>query len=209
MVVDRYVLQRVRLYALNNPKRYAALSCSIGGLLVGLISALAPGGRVELPWFVLALHVVIVGSLWAGVMAVFLVKLFRRMGPLPPDTDLVRMRAAQQLVNKGVLGADPATNALAAQLAEQALSVARRKKLATVVFSVLAVLSAFLVVQEIRNGNAGAAVFYGAGALFFLLMLTAGQAWADRRYRNAAQLRQAMTRAPAAGQGDECPPNPA
>ncbi|KAA5836309.1 hypothetical protein F1721_08365 [Saccharopolyspora hirsuta] len=188
--MDRYVLERVQLYAQNKPKRYAAVSCAIGGLLVGVFTVFAPSGRSgALPWPVAVLAVVIVGGLWGGVMSVFVVRLLRRMKPLPPDTDPARMHAARRLVRKGALGTDPETNALAVQLAEQVQSVPRRKKSSTVLFLCLTALSVLLVAQEIRDGNVGAAVFYGAVALLFLLGLTAGQAWADRRYRNAAKLR--------------------
>ncbi|MGW1677066.1 hypothetical protein [Saccharopolyspora sp. NPDC002376] len=206
MVVDRYVLERVRLYAQNNPKRYAALSCTIGGLLFGVITAVAPFGRVEWwprPWPAIVLQIVIVGALCGGCMAVFTFHLLRRMAPLPPDTDPARMRAAQRLVRKGVLGSDPATNALAAQLAEQVQSVPRWKKATTIALLGLTALEAFLMVQKINDGNVGEAVFYGAGALFFLLVLTVVQPRADRLYRNAAKLRQAVAHSNDARSGEE------
>ncbi|MEU6265529.1 hypothetical protein [Saccharopolyspora shandongensis] len=138
-------------------------------------------------------------------MAVFTSYLLRRMEPLPPDTDPARMRAAQRLVRKGVLGSDPATNALAAQLAEQVQAVPQWKKTTTVAFLGFTALSAYLMVQEIGDGDVGQAVFYGAGALFFLLALTVVQPRADRLYRNAAKLRQAVAHSNDARSGDETP----
>ncbi|MDA3644699.1 hypothetical protein LZ318_24010 [Saccharopolyspora indica] len=182
----------MQLYAQNNPKRHAAVSCAIGGLLVAATLALSAIQRSETVSWPSAIAVAVIGGgAWAAAMAVFVVRLQRRMKPLPPDTDPARVRAARRLVRNGALGPDPETNALAVRLAEQLQSIPRWKKLTTTVFLCSAVLGALVTVLAISDGEAGTSVFYGACTLFFLLMLTVGRSQLDRHHRNATKLRQA------------------
>ncbi|WP_143121609.1 hypothetical protein [Saccharopolyspora antimicrobica] len=189
--MSRYVLERLQLYAQNSPKRHVAVGGAIGGLLVAAILALSAVRRSEsVSWPVVVAVAVIGGGTWAAVMVVFVVRLQRRMKPLPSDTDPARVRAARRLMRNGELGPDPETNALAVRLAGQLQSLPRWKKLTSTVFLLATALGALVTVQEIRDGEVGTSIFYGACTLFFLLMLTVGQARLDRRYRNAAKLRQ-------------------
>ncbi|MER7077534.1 hypothetical protein SAMN02982929_06320 [Saccharopolyspora kobensis] len=190
--MSRYVLERVQLSAQNHPKRHAAVSCAIGGLLVAATSALSVIQRSEtVSWPAVIAVAVIGGGAWAAAMAVFVVRLQRRMKPLPPETDPARVRAARRLMRNGELGPDPETNALAVRMAEQLQSIPRWKKFTTTAFLCTTILGVLVTAPAISDGEVGKSVFYGACTLFPLLMLTVGRARLDRHHRNAAEIRRA------------------
>ncbi|APC38041.1 MULTISPECIES: hypothetical protein [Nocardiopsis] len=113
---------RLRLYAHQNPQRYAVRSGVFGGIFFGCFTAL---------FFAFFLLVVGSSALWAlligglsGIVFGLVMGVFaRRMIPeeLLPDVSNARLRAAGRLVRSGVPGADPEINQIARHQAKAVL----------------------------------------------------------------------------------------
>lgn len=193
VVTDRYVRERMMLYAQNNPKRYAGWAALIGtifGLPLGTLLAVVLEGW-PLPWPTALLPITGMGIACGACPATVMFYSLRRIKPLPPDTDLAQLRTALKLVGVGVPGADPATNALAARVAEQTLSYPQWTKTITVGFLGLTGLGVFVTVQRIQDDNAEA-LQSGAFTLYAVAGLVLTQVMAARQNRNATKLRDAV-----------------
>jgi hypothetical protein len=166
---------RMRLYAHQNPQRYAVRSGVFGGVFFGCSMALffafflpAPGSS--------ALWGLLIGGFSAILFGLFIGVLTRREIPeeLLPDVDRARMRAAGRLVLRGVPGPDPETNRIARHQAKAILRAPYWPKTMVTVFGLGLALNlwiAFTNTGPLAWGNV-MSLAVSALALFVVAPLT-------------------------------------